>query len=347
MLKGFEMSNTFNVDTIKFWLSRATVIVIVLVVAEGITRLFILNPSPSTFDPQLDWMYRPNTLVFNGSEGGAHLITNEYGFNDDPIPAVKSKHRVLVMGDSFVAGLQIEREKHFVTQSEASLTCINFVNGGRGAIQPYQWLILLDRFKEPMQIDSLLLVFNTNDVYGVNARVHLSKGPDGRYTPEFPEYKEDLLRRSLDPLLRHSGLLTYLAQRLTAATTPPNNSKGIPLDERTVEIEKRQMLKDLLVTLSAKSDIKILYLPKLIYASNGLAEKTKLSASAWETLSSVAQELDIPAASTEKWFKESFIKTGQPATGFANKMLGGFHMNEMGHEAASKAVNSLYSQRCN
>ncbi len=336
------MSVSAHISTI---IRLGLISLLLLLVTECFTRLFVTYPSVSRFDSVLEWSYAPYAQVFDASEGGARLQLNSFGLNEEELSNEKTKQRVLVLGDSFAMARQVERSQNFVSLSTKHSPCLQFVNAGRDAIQPFQMMELRDRLKKPLQIDSLLLVMNTNDIFGIDARVTILKGADGEIHWKQHVHHESLLRKLIDPFIKHSALAAHLASRLKVAMEEPKRSSK-PRGPRELADSKRHTLRAFLNAMKEEDSYRILYIPAMTFAANRSADMTPDAWTAWNVLKEESSSAGIPTINLAPFIAESFSETGQPPVGFPNRIIGNIHLNPEGHLAATKAILELYQDNC-
>jgi hypothetical protein len=80
----------------------------------------------SSPDPQIGWRFKPNFEYWYDSRENDHPIigrTNNFSWNDKDwlIEKDPGVYRVAILGDSYVEGLQVEQDKHFVALAQADL----------------------------------------------------------------------------------------------------------------------------------------------------------------------------------------------------------------------------------
>src|SRR4051794_38997376 len=93
-------------------------LLVLLALGEFGTRLCIGGPSPHLYDPEIGYRYRPGSELFQSKEGFSRTRFNELGLNDVPIAPTTDVCRVLVVGDSYTAALQLPMERNFTSIAE-------------------------------------------------------------------------------------------------------------------------------------------------------------------------------------------------------------------------------------
>ncbi len=139
-------------------------------------ELYLLLWSPQRADsggmfvahPELGWTFAPGRrgeIVYPGE--AAHSIhTNDHGFRDDPFdPKDASAHRIVVLGDSFVSNISVEKEAVFTEVLEQSLPGATVMNLGVNGYGQVQELLLLERVLDELSPDLVLVnVYLRNDL---------------------------------------------------------------------------------------------------------------------------------------------------------------------------------------
>ncbi|NVK18562.1 MAG: SGNH/GDSL hydrolase family protein [Methylocystaceae bacterium] len=122
-----------------------------------------------TYDNDLQWMTEHNNWgAWHVPNGRAHmerrcfgveLISNSYGARDIERNMKSEKSRVLVLGDSFVEGYGVNREKRFTDLLEKKLgrEFLNF--GTSGSSGPTQYAILYRELASKFDHDEVLIAF--------------------------------------------------------------------------------------------------------------------------------------------------------------------------------------------
>jgi hypothetical protein len=124
-------------------------LVALLVLAEASVRIwsFFYFPKMIRFDERLGWRRRPDTRKeFVNAWGERSLVVaNRYGNRGVAYPPerIPGTYRVLVLGDSFAEGAQVNEEDLFTAQVERSESGCEIVNAavvGYGTVQEYLYL---------------------------------------------------------------------------------------------------------------------------------------------------------------------------------------------------------------
>jgi hypothetical protein len=148
-----------------------------LVVFEMLVRLLIpqqlINVQFDTFEPadSIGWTFRSNLDTWiNTGEREVRFVTNERGFRVDPEHHEVHECRVLLLGDSFMAAIQVEHNATFAAHMERGLASalgrgVTVWNTGVGGWDPAQYLIQARRMLGQEPIDLVVAaVYVGNDV---------------------------------------------------------------------------------------------------------------------------------------------------------------------------------------
>ena len=150
-----------------------------LVLAEGIVRLvrpqqlILLRPDVWVPHAGLGWVQAPEVDTrINTGEREVRFLTDEYGHRIGSQPMSQVTHRVLALGDSFLAAIQVEYEQTFAALAEqrlsaelgASTRVVNTAVGGWG---PSQYRLRTRQELERQSYDLVVaFLYLGNDVTG-------------------------------------------------------------------------------------------------------------------------------------------------------------------------------------
>lgn len=149
-----------------------------LTAAEGMVRwlapqqLILMRPDVWVPDTEgLGWRMAANVDTWiNTGERDVHLVTDEHGYRigTEP-PAGPPDHRILALGDSFLAAVEVAYEDTFAARLEASLsratgTRVQVINTGVAGWDPNHYLIKARRELVRRHYDLVLVfLFRGND----------------------------------------------------------------------------------------------------------------------------------------------------------------------------------------
>ena len=146
---------------------------------EGAVRLFapqqLIQVWEDTFVPadSIGWTFEPNLdRIVSTGERAVRLVTDEHGFRVDPRSGGwrGADARVLLLGDSFMAAIQVEYEESFAALMEEGLKGatqrrVGVRNLGMGGWDPPQYLIQGRRVLAEERVDLVVVaVYVGNDV---------------------------------------------------------------------------------------------------------------------------------------------------------------------------------------
>lgn len=208
-------------------------LMIALLVAEGVIRLVapqqLVSGRPDVYQPRdsLGWVFRPNlSTTMNTGERSVTLLTDSAGMRVGAAGRTDSGTRVLLIGDSFLAALQVEYESSIAGLLGQRLAValagpVTIRNGGVPGWDPPQYLVrarqLLDREQFALVV---VLVYLGNDVVAERRDYIPALEPTPARPLRLPrslsggEFIEAWFRPANDALERHSHLFVLLKDRL-------------------------------------------------------------------------------------------------------------------------------------
>lgn len=111
-----------------------------LVLAEGVTRLFVPSPfmlsETHRFDPELGWVQQSSVTLTRRNETGerVRIQGSRLGIRQPPLPYRAEAQTVLVVGDSFTAGTQVSWRETWIGRLQERLNPghpdVQLVNAG-------------------------------------------------------------------------------------------------------------------------------------------------------------------------------------------------------------------------
>lgn len=110
--------------------------------------------------PELGWTFAPGRRgeIVTPGEAAHSIRTNDHGFRDDPFdPKDASTRRIIVLGDSFVSNISVEKEAVFTEVLEQSLAGVEVLNLGVNGYGQVQELLLLERVLGELSPDLVLV----------------------------------------------------------------------------------------------------------------------------------------------------------------------------------------------
>lgn len=204
------------------WLTNSAVILLAtataLILVEVATRVFTatVKPNVMVLDPQLGWVHRPNTRRIYSIDGNPAVVeTNELGLRGPAYVGASSHTRVMVLGDSFVDGLEVSNDELFSTIWDEQRPDLEIVNAGVGGYGTVQETKLTERLEPIIQPHLYLLMVYVNDLTDNVMPFYGGIGPRP-YADEFARVQE-ITWDQFDPLLLPLPGARWLHQNSLAA----------------------------------------------------------------------------------------------------------------------------------
>ncbi len=148
-----------------------------LLVTEGLVRwlapqqLILLRPDVWRPHDGLGWVQAPHLdTVVNTGERTVRLLTDDGGYRIGPEPRPPAAHRILALGDSYLAALQVAYEQTLTALAELRLTRelgapVEIVNASAGGWGPSHYLLAARRELARRRYDQVAVFFYLgNDV---------------------------------------------------------------------------------------------------------------------------------------------------------------------------------------
>lgn len=334
-------------------------LVTVLVLGEIFVRVFVGGPSPQSYDPDIGYRYLPGATLFQAKEGFTRLQFNSLGLNDAPIDVAGTRCRVMVVGDSYTAALQVPRERNFTSVAERLDQRLDVVNAGRDGLFLGDLHKVAARFTPEVKPDLVVFVVSER---AIDTDTHLpglrvaTEPQTGRIVDvQMQVEQQEGLKRIFGPLLNRSALATRLSAQfkpMVVDLIAQVTSWRHVLQDDVVNAETRavaagpahtdeQLLAYLFDRFQRDGPAALLYVNGLVYAPDRTAAVAQSSAEAEAVAVRAAAQVGIPFRDTGDQLIASFARTGKPPFGFANALLPGGHLNEVGHEAVGMALVDL------
>ena len=326
----------------------------ILLLTELILRIFFISPSKQIFDEELGWRYKPNSKLIYTSEGyGTHQL-NELGLNDSTLSTKISDSKVLFLGDSFTEALEVSRPKNFISILSQQYQHISFLNAGRGAYAPVHQLTVSNRIIKQFPAQTYIYVMSHGDALTdlLNLPIYLKHNQVGKIISMQPKNEaKDTIKNKFSALLHNSALATYLMRRYhkelksvisflqKSAPPPPRKEKRTKKNQEKANLYSQKLLSFVFSELNNTSQTIILYIPNVIYKSEGQSNITDYSKREISIISKAAKDANVVFFNLSELFSHDYLKTSAPAFGFHNTQVGGEgHLNDHGHELVSKFI---------
>ncbi len=125
------------------------------------------QPRLTQFDPRLGWRHVPGATkpVLHASNADQTIRLNEYGHRGPAHPPARTpgQYRILVLGDSYVEGLQVGEDELFTALLERVQPDLEVINAGVGSYGTVQEYLYLRDEGLRFSPDLVLLMFFFND----------------------------------------------------------------------------------------------------------------------------------------------------------------------------------------
>jgi len=319
-----------------------------LVLWELIVRLFVLSPAQEVFEPRLGYVHAPHAPILRTYEGYARFALDQFGLNNDVLPATLPEKRVFVVGDSFVEAYQVMRTENFVSRLDEVWRDSLLFNAGSSGAAPDKSLAVYELLKSSVRPTHVLLCVNASDLYELSL-AKTKRNADGGVQHLWR--KQDA-PTALTPLklwiYGHSSLVTHLKWKyendirawLTGKNGKMESRQSHQLSGKRLQraVEYWQFV--LQSFQQEGGSLTVLMMPEVEYFSGQVA-KAKVRQGR-VILTDEAVKLGIPVLDSNSLFVQNFQKTGEPAIGFANTHYGKGHINAYGHQLLA---NWLGAQR--
>ena len=330
-----------------------------LCAGEVLVRSLIGGTSPQVFDPEIGFTYLPYSRLFQAKEGTTHLRFNALGLNDEDVGPKSGRCRVLVIGDSYTAALQVPQEENFTSVAERLNPRLDVVNGGRDGLFFGDFHKVFSRLAGPVNPDLVVYVVSKRSVdedihladFSVDADPVTGAVRDAVMRVE----RKEALKQFFAPILRESALATRLAAQLqppavdtvtqirggSAWITSLQGAKKTRPEDSSKRASDEDVVSFVLRRLAERGPAAVLYIDALTYRPNQHAAVATLSQKAEELIRLASERAGIRLFNTSDYLIASVERTGQPPNGFNNAVVPGGHLNPRGHDAVAHALVDL------
>lgn len=336
--------------------------VAILAGGELFARLFIGSPSPQIYDPQIGYAYRPYSEEFQAKEGFTHLRFNALGLNDRDVAPRDHHCRVLVIGDSYTAALQVPQEQNFTSVAERLDARLDVVNGGRDGLFLGDMHKVAARLVPVVQPDLVVYVISERAVdtditlpgFQVEADAHSGAIIDAEMQVE----KQETLKRIFGPVLNASALATRLAAQFKPMVVDAMAQLDLWLGRgqsagrastaqgsSAIQPSNEQVLAFVFHRFKAQAPAALLYINGLKYQPHHRAYVAPTSIAAEEVAIRSARSAGVPLRDTGRFLVAAAEHSRRPPFGFDNALLPGGHLNAVGHEAVARALVDLVHEQ--
>lgn len=318
-------------------------ILILAVAGEILVRLTLTSPSIQTPDPDLRYTNQPGAVLFQANEGFERIKLNSLGLNDKEI-APHSGTRLLFIGDSMLLAHQVPRASNYTSLLENRLK-IDAVNGGRDALGPADWGIMMGRLAPRVQPDYVVVMMTRGDAFDLRdaLRKHASTAPA----------RPGLMARLFDNLLHHSALATFLARRaklyaagvrkgngwlpyilqgFKAAPARKPDTQDFPAPAITTQLAARMR------EAERQNRVIFISIPSFTYHADGRMEFEPRSQVEQPIFPQAARQAGVPFLDLGEGMRAEFAQRQQPFVGFQNSIIGTGHLNTYGHRVVASLI---------
>ena len=138
-----------------------------LSLVEGLTRFYLrfFKPNIMILDEEIGWTNRPNAYRTYEVEGHVAAVeTNELGLRGTVYRGAPTNPRILFLGDSFAAGMEVSNDELFSELLDRSHPDVDVVNGGIAGYGTLQHIMQARRLEPIVQPDHYVLMVFPNDL---------------------------------------------------------------------------------------------------------------------------------------------------------------------------------------
>ena len=347
-------------SSVKTSLGRGLVaLALVIGGGEVLVRLLIGGPSPQEYDPEIGYAYRPYSESFQAKEGYARLRFNALGLNDEDIAPRDGRCRVLVIGDSYTAALQVPREQNFTSAAEQLDNHLDVVNAGRDGLFLGDMHKVAHRLAKDVRPDLVVFVLSQRaveeDIHLPGFRVVVDPRSGAVKDAAMRVEDKEQLKEIFAPVLRASALATRLSAQLKPVVvdalkqvttwrdllTPDHAAESRPAGPAAARPSNEEVLEFIFRRFAANTPAALLYINALRYQPNRRATVAPSSSNAEIAARRAAARAGVRLFDTTGYLVASFIRSGEPPYGFNNAVRPGGHLNEAGHRAVGHALADL------
>lgn len=323
--------------------------------------MLLQSPSPQNFDPELGFSYRPHAELFWGYEGFARTRFNSLGLNSPEVGPRIRPWRILIIGDSYSEGRHVALSDHFLSIAMNAEPRLEVINAGRDGLNVATFPVMQRKIAAAVHPDLTVVVLSAGRLEDLNdSKVETYRLPNGEITSiKYKLESQDVIKKTIAPLLRNSALLSALAYRFKGPTMAMlNDLADLPyrlIRESKFRQEKKitavpaantepaisaasAKLAFVLRQMQANGAIAVLYMPTLTYEPRQQANISRHSRERELVMQQVANSIGIPFITATPEFLAEQSLTGQPLHGFANAAISGGHLNSRGHRALGLAL---------
>lgn len=337
----------------KILLAAGSLLFVILLLEIGLRIAVGRVFPPRFFEPHPDFghFHRPNVEGWQRTgEYESYVAINAKGLRDRDFPYEKPEgtYRILVLGDSFTEGLQVDIEKTFPKQLETLLneqaaSPVEVINAGVSRYGTDRALLFLEEEGLKYHPDLIIYALYPNDITD-NVESGLFRIENGRLVQHSVEISTwEQVRGFLydTSYLYRIGLATYLILRQQNDPTLIETEWGLVLpiyraDLQPREIRAWELSAALLNRLAENPNVMVVYLPEIFQTENDLWAKVENSE---ETLVRDAPNMKLaeimPANLTFIDLSPEFREVGQDTSLY---YVSDGHFNAAGHALTARLL---------
>ncbi|MBB3955501.1 hypothetical protein [Novosphingobium sediminicola] len=325
-------------------------VVVLAVAGEILARLALTSPSIQIADPDLRYTNQPGAVLFQANEGFERIQLNSLGLNDGEIAPNHAGPRMLFIGDSMLLAHQVPRQSNYTSLLEGSLG-IDAVNGGRDALGPAEWGVMVRRLAPAVRPDYIVVMMTRGDAFDL--RDALIKRAEAAQKATGAPTHPGRLAGAFDALLHHSALATFLARRANlyvtgvrkgggwlpyilhgfrASPAPKPDTQDFPVAAITAQLAER------MAEAQKRDRVIFISIPAFTYHADGRMEFEPRSAVEQAIFPAAAKQAGMPFVDLGDGMRAEFAHSGQPFVGFQNSVIGTGHLNTYGHEVIARLI---------
>ncbi len=334
-----------------FWQIPAFVVAW-LAALELLVRAFLVTPSNIVADPQLGYMYRPDsTMLIESADAGFKRVTlNEFGLNDWPIGNDR-RPRIVVLGDSYVEAFQVPRAENFVSILGHDAPQFRFVNAGRSGLDPVTERMMLEKLAPRLHPAGVIMIVNAGDRFDFlndHLTVRRCGSPSAICAYRLPPISP-VATTGIAGLARRSALVTFLARRFQepvadelaqarALLLPSATAKAANLPAGGYRDEDfEDLLACVFRRIRARYPLIVVAVPNTDFGPGRLS--TAPDGGAFETaVARAAADSGATYFDAGPALEQAYRQSGQPPRGFAFNTPGAGHLNAAGHRTLARGL---------
>ena len=310
-----------------------------LVLGEILVSRYLGSPRSIHTDSIFGWLYESQSHFIYSLEGYGRHSVNAEGFLDEEWAADKSS--ILIMGDSFVEGLQVDSSENLVSLLRRSHPRETFAAIARSGFGPAHYAVALQKYYRRLNAKFAIVFINESDFADLDApEVKWTQNSRGELIDVALEPKPLAWWKGwVNPILNRSALANFIYQKYSARLSHfPWEENGFDA-RRELEgdelAEKIKKFRFVLNQMKRRWNIHFVYEPHIRLLAGGIA--VPAFPARHEILQNLLREADSHFLSLLPIYQQKF-SGGLVAHGFSNCELGEGHWNRIGHQLAATMI---------